>query len=128
MAHFFTFKNFIRHTSFFLLFMQTLMPASSIAQHSLSRSPKSQINKAEYTVAEVEIYITDWCPYCKKAIQFLRSLGISPKIYNIEKDAEARKRKDKLDSKPGVPFAIINGTPVHGFSESYYKLILDGDL
>ena len=26
--------------------------------------------------AEVEIYITDWCPYCVKAIRFLQVHGI----------------------------------------------------
>ena len=77
---------------------------------------------------EAEIFITQWCPYCKQAINFLESRGINPVIYDIEKDQDARRRKNKLDSKQGVPFAIIDGTPVHGFSESYYELIINGDL
>ena len=77
---------------------------------------------------KVELYVTDWCPYCKKAINFFTSKGITPQIFNIEKDPIALKRKNLLDPEPGVPFAVIDGTPVHGFSESYYQLILNQDL
>ena len=75
---------------------------------------------------KVELYITSWCPYCQKAIAFFNSQkNVELTIYDIEKDAEAAKRKSKLDRKKGVPFAVIDGKHyVHGYSEEYYKEVL----
>ncbi|BCR06452.1 hypothetical protein DESUT3_35210 [Desulfuromonas versatilis] len=75
---------------------------------------------ASSATPKVELYTTSWCPYCKKAVNFFRSRGISFVEYDIEKDKQAARRKQLLDSRPGVPLAIINGNLVHGFSESLY--------
>jgi glutaredoxin len=73
---------------------------------------------------EVILYGTSWCPYCQKARDFFRSRGIDFTDYDIEKDKEAAIRKKELDPKGGVPFAIINGRSIHGFSESAYERAL----
>lgn len=70
---------------------------------------------------KVELYITSWCPYSKKAVSFFQSRGIPFVSYDIEKDESAARRKSQLDSKSGVPFAIINGQKIHGYSEEYYQ-------
>ena len=70
---------------------------------------------------QVELYVTSWCPYCKKAENFFRSRGISFTSYDIEKDQQAAARKNQLDQKgEGVPFAVINGYAIHGFSPEMY--------
>ncbi len=73
---------------------------------------------------QVELYVTSWCPYCKQAKQFFKSKGISYKAYDIEKDAQAAARKKQLDAKRGVPFAIVNGTAIHGYSPQRYTSAL----
>ena len=73
---------------------------------------------------EVVLYTTSWCPYCRKARDYLRSRGIDFIEYDIEKDKEAAIRKKQLDNRGGVPFAIINGRPIHGFSASAYERAL----
>ena len=73
---------------------------------------------------EVILYGTSWCPYCVKARDFFRSRGIDFTDYDIEKNKEAALRKKQLDTKGGVPFAIINGRSIHGFSESAYEKAL----
>lgn len=70
---------------------------------------------------KVEIFTTDWCPYCKLAIDYLKANKIPFTEYDIEKDSSAERRKNELDTKPGVPFAIINGNKVHGFNPLVYK-------
>ncbi|HAD05109.1 MAG: hypothetical protein A2005_02550 [Desulfuromonadales bacterium GWC2_61_20] len=82
-------------------------------------------SKPSYSTAQVELYVTDWCPYCKHAEAFLRERGVPFTAYDIEKDANAARRKDDLDSQKGVPFAIINGHKVHGFSDDAYQRALD---
>ncbi len=74
--------------------------------------------------ATVEIYITDWCPYCAQAIKFLQANHIQYVAYDIEKDREAAERKKELSGRKGVPFAIINGKKIYGFSEKTYSKAL----
>lgn len=73
---------------------------------------------------QVELYVTSWCPYCKQATQFFRSRGIPFTAYDIEKDKGAAQRKNQLDSRNGVPFALINGQAIHGFSAEAYERAL----
>jgi glutaredoxin len=74
--------------------------------------------------ADVVLYTTSWCPYCRKARDYLRSRGIDFIEYDVEKDKEAAIRKKQLDNRGGVPFAIINGRSVRGFSASAYESAL----
>lgn len=72
----------------------------------------------------VELYITSWCGYSKKAVAFFQSRGIPCSIYDIDKDKAAALRKKELDKDDGVPFAIINGKKIHGYKEKKYKKAL----
>jgi len=72
----------------------------------------------------VELFVTSWCPWCKKAEAFFRARGIAVTVYDIERDTRAAQRKVQLDPQRGVPFALVDGTPVHGYSESRYKAAL----
>lgn len=78
----------------------------------------------ERKVANVELYTTSWCGYCKKARKFFQSRGIPFTEYDIEKDESAARRKQRLDSRRGVPFAVINGQQIHGYSEEAYEKAL----
>lgn len=68
----------------------------------------------------VELYVTSWCPYCKKAVEYFKAKGVSITVYDIEKDRAAAQRKQKLDGKDGVPFAVVNNTPIHGYAPEQY--------
>jgi glutaredoxin len=66
------------------------------------------------------LYTTSWCPWCKKAKAFFRSRGIAFIEYDIEKDKEAKRRKERIDRQTGVPFAVINGKGTNGYNEIAY--------
>jgi glutaredoxin len=76
------------------------------------------------TAPQVEIFTTTWCPYCVKATSFLRANNIPFVEYDIEKDAQAAQRMQQLAGRGGVPFAIINGQQIRGWSEPAYKQAL----
>ena len=76
------------------------------------------------TSPKVELYTTSWCYYCQKAREFFRSRGIPFTEYDIEKDKNAAARKKQLDKRNGVPFAVINGRGIHGFSAALYERAL----
>jgi glutaredoxin-like YruB-family protein len=72
----------------------------------------------------VEIYETSWCGYCKKAKRFFRSRGIEFSAYDIEKDKDAARRMMALTKRRAVPFVVINGHQIQGYSEQAYELAL----
>lgn len=72
----------------------------------------------------VEIYETSWCGYCRKAKRFFRSRGIEFSAYDIEKDKDAARRMMALTRRRAVPFVVINGHQIQGYSEQAYELAL----
>jgi len=72
----------------------------------------------------VEIYETSWCGYCKKAKNFFRSKGIDFIAYDIEKDQQAARRMMKMTRQRAVPFVVINGQGISGYSEAAYEQTL----
>jgi len=44
--------------------------------------------------------------------------------YDLEKDRKAAAPKGELSGRSGVPFAIINGKKMYGFSEEAYAKAL----
>lgn len=75
----------------------------------------------------VELYTTQWCPYCRKAEAFLEANGIAYLSYDIERDEAAAKRKQQLDQRKGVPLAVIGNQTIYGFSERLYRTALELD-
>jgi len=94
-----------------------LLVLSLVANSAAADAPPSD--------PRVELYVTSWCPYCLKAINFFRARGIEPAIYNIERDPEAAQRKQRLDPRRGVPLAVIDGQVIYGFAPRSYETALD---
>ena len=94
-------------------------PADQVQKKSTQQRTRQAVRQHQ-----VEIYTTSWCPYCKKAINYFKSQGIRYTVYDIEKDKKAAARKQKLDSQGGVPFVVINGKKIHGYSPEAYKAAL----
>lgn len=103
-------------------------PVSIESRNDLEdKSPKIVLTEKKHQAAapKVDIYVTSWCPYCKKAMAYLRKNNIAFTAYDIEKDLDAAARKNTLDSGySGIPLAVINGTIVRGFSEDHYQEVL----
>lgn len=72
---------------------------------------------------EVILYTTSWCPYCKKAKAYFDAKGIPYTEYDVEKDSAAAARRAGMGGS-GVPFAIVNGERISGYSPSAYDAAL----
>jgi glutaredoxin len=72
----------------------------------------------------VEIYETSWCGYCKKAKDFFRSRGIDFVTYDIDQDQQARSRMQSLTRRMAVPYVVINGQGIQGYSVAAYEQAL----
>jgi glutaredoxin len=73
---------------------------------------------------EVILYATSWCPSCTRARNFFNSRNIDFTEYDVEKDREAAQKFRQLNKQGGVPFVIINGQSILGYSESAYNSAL----
>lgn len=80
--------------------------------------------KKERFGGTVEIYVTDWCGYCKQALGYMKSKGIPYVAYDIEKDSSARQRHKELGGR-GVPLIIIGSNKMPGFSPAWLEHYLN---
>jgi glutaredoxin-like YruB-family protein len=85
---------------------------------------ETQEEEVAVNTPTVEIYETSWCPYCKKAKDFFRSRGIDFVAFDIEKDQQAAARMRTFTSRRAVPFVVINGQGISGYSVAAYEKAL----
>lgn len=115
--------------------LYTWIDKSGVTRRTYYPPPADQVGKKQQvqqapayknkTVNQIELYVTSWCPYCNQAKDYFRTKGIKIKVYDIEKDRKAAARKKKLDkSGRGVPFAVVNGKRISGYSPGQYSKAL----
>ncbi len=99
-------------------------PIASESEAAPSPTPEKKAASEPVRNDKVEIFTTSWCRYCKQAIAFLQANRIDYQQYDIEKDPQAAQRMRSLGGTGGVPFAIINGNKMYGYSAEGYKKAL----
>lgn len=72
----------------------------------------------------VELFVTSWCGYCKKAEAYFDARDIPYVKYDIEKDQAAARRKASLTQSRGVPFVLIGEVGIPGYSEAAFDKAL----
>ena len=91
------------------------LPATRSPKGTPVPSSQSSTPKNERFTGTVEMYVTDWCGYCRKAESYMKAKGISYVAYDIEKDSSAKQRHKELGGR-GVPLIIIGAHRMSGFS------------
>jgi len=82
--------------------------------------------KRSYQEIKVIMYMTDWCPYCRKAREYLNSLGVKVTEYNMEREpARNEERARKAGSGSGVPVIDVEGIIIKGYSREMIKDALE---
>jgi glutaredoxin 3 len=79
-------------------------------------------------MARVEVYATDFCPYCARAKSLLRKKGVDFTIIDVLMDSA--KREEMISRSGGrytVPQIFIDGVPIGG-SDELYELDRAGKL
>ncbi len=75
-----------------------------------------------YRDVHVTLYMTSWCPYCRKARELLNSLGVNVTEHDIERDkAMAAEKRRVSGGYSGVPLLDIEGILIRGFSPDAIK-------
>jgi glutaredoxin len=85
--------------------------------------PKKVPQVIDGQTADIEIYTTPTCPYCRQAMAYMDERGIEYLQKDIESDSEFRREFDELGGD-GVPLIIVYGQSMHGFSERHFDELL----
>jgi glutaredoxin-like YruB-family protein len=67
---------------------------------------------------EVKIYSTPTCPYCRKAKEFLKSIGTEYTDINVAADISAADEMVRVSGQMGVPVIVIGEEVIVGFNEN----------
>lgn len=112
---------------YILIFIVTATLGVFIGKYGIaavqSISSAYQIEKGDYSEfgvsanSPVKIYITDWCPFCKKTTSLLDKLEINYIQVDIEKDPIALKEFEALKGK-GLPVILISDGLIRGFNQA----------
>ncbi|MCF6439949.1 hypothetical protein L1077_10945 [Pseudoalteromonas luteoviolacea] len=82
-----------------------------------------QIEKGDYALygineqTPVKLYTTQWCPFCKKATEYLISRKIEFIKVDIEKNPEALKEFEALGGEV-LPIILVSDGLIRGFNEA----------
>ena len=87
-------------------------------------STNAEVRQEEKIVTDkkVEVFVTDWCPFCQRLEKFLKSKGIPYIRHNIDTDSEGAKIHQEISKNRGIPVTRIGSTVIQGYSP---KEILD---
>ena len=77
-------------------------------------SPASAPGASDTQTPKVEIFVTSWCPYCRKLESFLKENQIDYTRYDVEKDAKGAEEFGRLGGE-GVPMARVGEEIIHGY-------------
>ncbi len=84
---------------------------------------QEEANKDKTSQVNIEVYLTNWCPYCQKLEKYLRSNNIPYTRYDIEHDMLGKQKYKKLGGK-GVPLITVDDYVLAGFNPQRLKMII----
>ncbi len=77
---------------------------------SSAESPAAE-ERSDTEARLVEVYVTDWCPYCQRLEAFLKENQVAYVRKNVEADDSARREHRALGGG-GIPVTRIDGDQV----------------
>jgi glutaredoxin 3 len=78
-------------------------------------------------MADVQVYTTDYCPYCVRAVGLLKRKGVTFTEIDVTHDPAKRAWLREATGQRTVPQIFINGRPIGG-SDDLYALERAGRL
>jgi len=100
-----------------------LVSLACLACDALREDAPRPRHEARTHAAPVEIFVTDWCPYCRQLEAFLRERDVAYVRYDIERDERAAMEHRKL-SDGGIPVTRIGSQVVLGFRPDVISKLL----
>jgi glutaredoxin 3 len=73
---------------------------------------------------EVVVYSTPTCPWCTRAKDYLKQVGIDFEEKDVSVDIQAAREMVKVSGQMGVPVLTIDGSVVVGFDKKKIDQLL----
>lgn len=97
-------------------FLFIVAAVALLMKFDVIRNPfMSESNGKQMGNAEVVLYATAWCGYCKKTRSLLAEHGIPFVEYDIEKSSEGFAQYKALNGN-GIPLLVVNGDVIRGYN------------
>ena len=74
---------------------------------------------------EVVLYVTEWCPYCAQARDYMAEEGVPHRIVDIEKDEAGAREYAARGGTGGIPLVAVGIETMEGWSADYARQMLD---
>ena len=74
---------------------------------------------------EVVLYVTEWCPYCAQARDYMAAEDIPHRVVDIEKDPEGAQEYAALGGDGGIPLVAVGTEVMKGWSADVARGMLD---
>jgi len=68
-------------------------------------------------VSKTEIFLTSWCPYCRRAVELLRAKGHEFEIIDLEREPDRREEMNRRSGRTSVPQIFVGETHVGGYDD-----------
>ena len=110
-----------------LAFLLSVSPAALAAPATPQDPAKAAADDAVEADEEPEVilYVTEWCPYCRKAQKLLDELEVDYVAKDIEKDARALAEfRAKGKGGGGIPLLDFEGKVIRGYQEKEIRRVL----
>ena len=66
---------------------------------------------------KIEIYSTEFCPYCTRARMLLDSKGVSYTEFRVDRDLNLRGEMERRSNRTSVPQIFIGDKHIGGFDD-----------
>ena len=81
------------------------------------------IDNSNIQQQDVLLYTTSWCPYCRKAREFLERANIPYTELDVEKSSQAYEQYEKISGR-GVPVIKIGDQVIQGYNPDAIRTAL----
>ena len=78
-------------------------------------------------MAEITMYTTAWCGYCRSAKQLLEREELLYEEISVDDDPHFRQRMFEMSGRSTVPQVVIDGEAIGGYQE-LARLLASGEL
>jgi len=105
------------------------LPPSKDSSTTQSSLPLENKRSRDYSGVTVVMYMADWCGYCKKAREYIHSLGANLVEHDIEKEPDMKTEMKKISGgSTSIPLIDIDGTIIRGYNPPAIKAALDKNV
>ncbi|WP_412062571.1 glutaredoxin family protein [Rubrivirga sp. IMCC45206] len=75
--------------------------------------------------AEVVLYVTEWCPYCAQAREYMADNDVPHRVVDIEKDPEGQREYAARGGTGGIPLVAVGLRAMEGWNAEVAQGMLD---